>query len=309
MKTRLGHRVLFVLPLVVFSSLLADASALRTYVSVNGNDMNTGSSCAVNAPCRSFGAAQTVTSPRGEIVAVDTGDYMPVTITQSVTIKAAPGVDATIVAQFGDAITVNAGSSDIVVVRGLTLNGGGSGMTGVHFFHGNLLYVENCVIDNFNNDGITMGGAGSLRVKDSVIRNGVEGIRLQSSSGLIHAVIDHVTIQNNMFSGIFAAENSQTTVRDSTLADNGQYGVQVGDFSGTSELNMENSVVQGSFNGIFAGAGGGGSTTTVRVSQSTIIDNNQGLMALSGAQLLSYGNNRLSGNMMDGFFTGSILLH
>ena len=75
-------RVLLVLFSSVVSSILAHASA-RTYVSVNGNDGNAGIGCPVTAPCRSFGAALGVTNPFGEIVAVDNGDYAPVTVTQS----------------------------------------------------------------------------------------------------------------------------------------------------------------------------------------------------------------------------------
>lgn len=86
MKLIRSHKLTVLL--VVFSSIIARASTARTYVSVNGNDGNTGIGCPVTAPCRSFVAALGVTSPYGEIVAVDSGDYSPVTITQSVTIKA-----------------------------------------------------------------------------------------------------------------------------------------------------------------------------------------------------------------------------
>jgi hypothetical protein len=302
----LPWRKLFVL-VFFFSSLLAHAWP-RTYVSVNGNDGNTGLGCPATAPCRSFGAALGVTNFYGEIVAVDSGDYPPVTITQSVTIKAAPGVDATIFSQMGDAITISApGAGNIVVLRGLNVNGLNGGFSGIRFTAGGVLNVENCTITHFMFAGISMEGPGSLHVQDTEVQNTMSAIRLQSPAGMIHASIDRVQLKHNNNVGVFAAENSQTTLRNSVLLDN-NFGIEAGDYVGSSELNVEDCLIQGSTNvAILAGNGGGGGTAIVRVSHSTIVDNNTGLSSF-GAALLSYGNNRLAGNGMDGSFTGLISL-
>ena len=294
--------------LVIFSSILARASTARTYVSVNGNDGNTGIGCPVTAPCRSFGAALGVTNPYGEVVAVDSGDYFPITITQSVTIKAAPGVDATIFSPWGDAITISApGAGNIVVLRGLNVNGLNMGSSGIRFTAGGALNIENCTITHFMFAGISMDGPGALHVQDTEVQNTMSAIRLQSPAGMIRASIDRVQLKHNNNVGVFAAENSQTTIRNSVLLDN-NFGMQVGDYVGTSELNVEDCLIQGSTNiAIFAANGGGGGTAIVRVSHSIIVDNSMGLMSF-GAPLLSYGNNRLAGNGMDGSFTGLISL-
>jgi len=305
MKFIRSHK--FTIVLVVFSSILARAS-VRTYVSVNGNDGNTGIGCPVTAPCRSFGAALGVTNPYGEIVAMDSGDYSPVTITQSVTIKAAPGVDATIFSPWGDAITISApGAGNIVVLRGLNVNGLNSGFSGIRFTAGGVLNIENCTITHFMFAGISMEGAGALHVQDTEVQNTMSAIRLQSPGGMIHASIDRVQLKHNNNVGVFAAENSQTTIRNSVLLDN-NFGIQAGDYVGSSELNVEDCLIQGSTNiAIYAANGGGGGTAIVRVSHSTIVDNSMGLISF-GAPLLSYGNNRLTGNGMDGSFTGPIPL-
>jgi hypothetical protein len=47
---------------------------------------------------------------------------------------------------------------------------------------------------------------------------------------------------------------------------------------------------------------------TVRVNNSSITGNTTGLSLLSGAQILSFGNNRLSGNGSDGAFSNLIPL-
>lgn len=292
--------------LVLFSSILAHAFP-RTYVSVNGNDGNTSMGCPVTAPCRSFGAALGVTNPFGEIVAVDNGDYAPVTVTQSVTIQAAPGVDATVVSFFGDAIQVTVGTNDVVILRGLNVNGLNMASSGIRFTAGGTLNIENCNITSFMMNGISVEAGGTVYIKDSEVENTMTAIRLQSPSGLIHASIDGVHLKHNMYVGLFAAENSQTTLRRSVLANNFFNGISAGDYVGTSEVNVEDCLIQGSNTGIFAANGGGGGTALVRVSHSSIVDNNTGLSSF-GAPLLSYGNNRLAGNGFDGSFTGLISL-
>src|SRR5262249_8050452 len=139
----------------------------RTYVSVNGNDGNVSSGCQQIAPCRNFNVAIGVTASRGELVALDSGNYMPFNITQAVTIKAAPGADVTILSSgFGDAIAINAGSSDSIVLHGLTINGSATfGWTGIHFLTGGALLLENCVITDLMN-GIRVDGPGKISVTD-----------------------------------------------------------------------------------------------------------------------------------------------
>ncbi|HEY2113972.1 MAG TPA: hypothetical protein VGJ51_02715 [Candidatus Angelobacter sp.] len=291
--------------LFLFSSVLAHSSP-RTYVSVNGSDGNTGIGCPSTSPCRSFGAALGVTDIYGEVVAIDSGDYPQVTVTQSATLKAAPGVDATIFAPWGDGVTITVGGGDIVVLRGLNVNGLNFGSSGIRFTAGGVLKVENCNLANFNNNGISMEAAGTLFVKDTEVQNAFWGIRLQSPAGLIHASIDGVHLEHG-FTGVFAGENSQTTLRNSVVADYTYTAVNAGDYTGAIELNLEGCLIQGSYTGIVSSGGGGGGTVIVRVSHSTITDNGLGLSSFS-ASLLSYGNNRLAGNSSDGSFTGLISL-
>ena len=292
--------------LVLFSSILVHANQV-TYVSVNGNDSNTSMGCPATAPCRSFGAALGVTNYFGEILVVDSGDYAPFTVTQSVTIQAAPGVNATVISSFGDVIRVTVGTNDVVILRGLNVNGLNFAMSGIRFTAGGTLNIENCNITSFNMNGISVEAGGAVHIKDSEVENSMTAIRLQSPSGLIHASIDGVHLKHTMNAGLFAAENSQTALRRSVLADNGNTGISAGDYVGTSEVNVEDCLVQGSNTGIFAANGGGGGTALVRVSHSSIVDNMTGLMSF-GAPLLSYGDNRLAGNGMNGSFTGLIAL-
>src|SRR5919108_688209 len=115
------------------------ALAQRTFVSAEtGNDANP---CTRTAPCRNFAAAIAQTAAGGEVVALDSGGYGPVTIGSAISLVAPTGVYAGITAFSGNAVTVSAGSSDVVTLRGLTLNGLG-GSTGIAFDTGGTLYVQ-----------------------------------------------------------------------------------------------------------------------------------------------------------------------
>jgi hypothetical protein len=150
-----------------------------------------------------------------------------------------------------------------------------------------------------------MEAAGILYLKDSEVQDTVYAIRLQAPSGMVHASLDGIHLKHNAI-GIFAGANSQATIRNSVLMDN-YNGIQAGDYTGSSELNVDDCLIQGSNSALSAWSGGGGGTAVVRVNHSAIVDNSTGLTSF-GAPILSYGNNRLAGNGYDGSFTGLISL-
>src|SRR5688572_31928927 len=78
----------------------ASHNAPRTFVSTTGNDANP---CSAAAPCRSFAVALGHTAAGGEVLAIDSGGYGPVTITKSVAIVGAPGAHAAVTASSGNA--------------------------------------------------------------------------------------------------------------------------------------------------------------------------------------------------------------
>src|SRR5437588_4580984 len=147
---------------------VASGSAQRTFVSANhGNDANP---CTATQPCRNFAAAIAQAAPGGEVVALDSGGYGPVTIGNSISLISPPGVYAGITAFSGNAITINAGASDVVTIRGLTLNGLG-GAAGVVFNSGGALYVQQATIKNFASYGIFIYPSGSAlaRIEDTTV--------------------------------------------------------------------------------------------------------------------------------------------
>src|SRR5687768_18418355 len=108
-KQVLGALALFVVAFV----LVGDASALvqRTFVSGLGSDANP---CTRTEPCRTFAAAIAQTQAGGEVVALDTAGYGPVTVTQAISLISPPGVYAGISTTVlnTNAITIAAGAND-----------------------------------------------------------------------------------------------------------------------------------------------------------------------------------------------------
>src|SRR5215469_13758113 len=130
----------------------AYALSNRTFVSGSGSDANP---CSLGAPCRSFAGALAQTSPGGEIAVLDTAGYGAVTITHAISIVNEEGVEAGITATSGDGITITAGATDVVNLRGLTLVGVG-GVNGVTFNTGAALNIQNCVIRGFGGTGLNL---------------------------------------------------------------------------------------------------------------------------------------------------------
>src|SRR5499427_6040505 len=152
----------------VLSIASASAQVQRTFVSGGGSD---GNPCSRTAPCRTFTQAISQTASGGEVIVLDSAGYGPFTITQAVSITAPAGLYAGISVFSGDGIDINAGASDTVILRGLTLNNQGSGGSGIVFITGGTLHVESSVVNGFSSgDGMAFESAGKLEVKDCSFR-------------------------------------------------------------------------------------------------------------------------------------------
>src|SRR5262252_4661203 len=142
------------MPLIVLATALACSLAsapaharARVFVASYGNDSNP---CTFGSPCKTFQHAHDVVDAGGEVTAIDSAGFGPISINKSVSITSPDGVEAGVVASAGaDAIDINAGANDAVVLRGLTLNGGGVAYNGIVFNSGGSLTVSNCVVQNF----------------------------------------------------------------------------------------------------------------------------------------------------------------
>lgn len=274
----------------------AAAQSNRVFASaLTGNDAN---SCNnINTPCQTFQGAVDQVAPGGSVIVLTTGGYGAVTIGKALTIEAPTGVIAFIHPASGNAITVNAGVSDVVVLRGLSLNVGTG--DGIAFSTGSVLQVEHCVLNGFNN-AISHQGSGLLIVKDTTIRSSTVGIVMGtgSASSPSRATIERTRLKSGQY-GLLAGAGASITIRASNISGNLQWGLIVDSHLGgvTSDLTVEDCVVAHNGTGIQSLAFGGG-FANVRVSNSTVAYNSIGLSQIGGS-LFSRANNTVEGNTTD----------
>src|SRR5215472_7856524 len=98
MRTQLPFALLAATLASSLFSVSAHARA-RVFVASYGNDSNP---CTFGSPCRTFQQAVNVVADGGEVTAIDSAGFGPITINRSVTITSPPGVEAGIVATSGN---------------------------------------------------------------------------------------------------------------------------------------------------------------------------------------------------------------
>ena len=281
-----------VLAASLHSAQAATTTFPHTYVSGTGSDTNN-TICSRTAPCATFQAAINNTSAGGVVTAIDAGDYGPVTITnQSVTIDGT-GTQASIVTNSTDAITVNAGTGNTVILRHLTLTGVAGSGNGVTLGSGNLV-VDDCKISGFvNNFGIVLGSSGNTVVEDTTVTGCTEGVT-SSGTGLLS--LHNVTLQGNTYG--LDAEGGPTDISHSQITQNsfaGLYAYGVNG-AGSGTLSASGCMVSGNGTGIYANTG-----SVIRLTNNDIFNNTVGIDTTSGGGLVSTaGNNRKGGNPTPG---------
>jgi hypothetical protein len=275
--------------ITLFFLSTASAQAQRTFVSGLGSDSNP---CSRTSPCRTFVQAISQTNAGGEVIVLDSAGYGPFTVSSSVSIIAPPGVYAGISVFSGDGIDINASGTDVVILRGLTINSQG-GSSGITFTAGKALHVENCEVNGFQSGGIVSSSTGSLFVTDSILRGNADGIAVNGSNNS-GVSIDRVRLEGNSGFGVLLGTGKVSLTNSFISGSNTN--LQASSNGTAAELNVENCVVANSTGvGIFVRALGGGSAT-VRLSNSTVTDNQIGLWEQSPGLLLSRGNNTVEGN-------------
>jgi hypothetical protein len=312
-----------------FVSLLGAAApahaAYATFVSADGNDANT---CLTPATaCREIGGASGALSKTdsGGVVHVLPGEYDAFAIPAdlSVGIIAEGGLasvlDGSVPIPGGGIASIlvnNVNSASVVRIRGLQIESYGTPIAVV----GNetTLHIERCVlapVSGAGSYGVDFRPGGTLvtrlLVSDTVISRQVgardaTGIRIRpTSSAGVTAVLDNVRIED-LGSGILIDGNATTgsntvTVRNSVVAGNTNFDLNVIDNSGGTSVMIEGSSVTTSSVGVRAQ----GAAAVVRMRNSTVTGNTTGLRVISGGKIISNGGNVLRGNTTNGAFTAT----
>lgn len=292
-----------VIALAVFALTVASTTQaqIRTWVSGVGDDLNP---CSRTAPCKTYAGAIIKTAKDGEISTLDPGGYGIVTITKSITINGggAGSGYGSILGTLGSGVVINiTDPADVrksVRLDWLNINGGSTGSDGIRFLAGNTLHVSNTLIDGFTGDGIDAdfsaphGTATTLIVENTRIRNcGGNGIRTDAFSGAdkINATIANVWVTKCNI-GVNFVNGTLGTVSDSTVSHNNSHGLQVGEPSSGSNMNIV---------GVTISSNGNTGVNVLNSSRARIARCNifQNSVSLAPAALVdSGGNNNIAGN-------------
>jgi hypothetical protein len=282
----------------------------RVFVASYGSDSNP---CTFGSPCKTFQHAVDSVASGGEVTAIDSAGFGPIIIAQPVTITSPPGVEAGIVPVAGDdAIAIN--TSGDVLLRGLTIEGGESGVDGIAIGRTstppNTLAIVDCVIRHFTHDGIYLQPNASLKLSilnTIASNNGNDGIDLSpyGEDGGIGAVIDRSTTADNAFSGMTLRGSNApggnslgiTIVNSVSTANgtNGVYAYTTANGTPTSVMVRDTTSSNHSYGSGFFADG----TSEMIFAHSAALLNYPGITIGTSASGYSFGDNHIYGNFPD----------
>ncbi len=294
MNRRLIIHLLTVILIIIVASV-AQAQATRTWVSGVGDDANP---CSRTAPCKTYAGAISKTAAGGIISTLDPGGFGAVTITKSITIEGT-GTLGSILNASVNGVVINAASTDVVVLRDLSLHGAGTGLNGVRILSASEVYVQHCNIQNNAGDGIDIAptGVGTLTKvfvqNSSIMNNTGKGIEIiPSSSGTVKLVVENSDISGNGTTGIdVTGNNNSAAIYGSRITHNGVVGLQVQ--LTTSTAFVESSLIAFNQTGVTSGISG--QTPVTRISRCMIVGNTSNGIAGTGT-VVGFSNNTIVGN-------------
>jgi len=257
-----------VLAILVLGTGFMYGQASRTWVSGVGDDANP---CSRTAPCKTFAGAISKTAAGGEIDALDPAGYGAVTITKAITIDGGGGQVASVLVSGTNGIVVQAGPSDVVILRNLRINGIGTGINGIRFLSGKDLNVEDCVIFGFTTNGVDVAlnqaTQATVQVFRSIIKNnGGVGIRATNAiAPSVKVTIDstYVAVDNI---GVEASSHSTVAINHSVISAAASDGVKADSATG------QDSLVDISKSDIVNGAGNTTNGVTITAGSMTVGD-------------------------------------
>jgi len=295
------------LPFAVLAAALACSlftvsayARARTFVASYGNDSNP---CTFGSPCKTFQQAVNVVDPGGEVTAIDSAGFGPISITKAVSITSPNGVEAGIVpVSGGNSITINAGPSDTITLSGLVIDGAGTGANGVLFAAGGALVMQDCVIRNMTGDGIhfVSNVISSLSVANTFVsKNGGNGILVQPvGSASVTTVFERVRTQynglNSFGSGISldvdATAGTVSGTATDTVSSNNSNGFTAEGI--LASLTVVRSVAANNHTGVQGTGPSPGAFGVVYFGESTITNN----VVACNSQVESFRDNYIIGN-------------
>jgi hypothetical protein len=304
--------------LSAFAAERAQAAASTTFVASYGADANGTYNCGRATPCRTLAGALAVTSAGGEVIVLDSEEYGPAQIMQSVSITAPDGVYAGVKVVNGQGIGIGY-TSGPVTLTGLTFEGpglsgsrrGAEGLT-VANSKGPVV-VQRCNFSGFfpsptgtpgGGNAIYVSGSTSttgrvqMQVIDTVIHDGYVGIWVEGS---VTASISHVKLLNMSVAGLRVWDagwgEADVSVSDSewsapSLA--GGNAFELAAYSASTQLYIDHTVMTGGGRGVYAVSSG--ALVYVTVTNSLLSKIGVGLITEGPAAEITFSGSTFNAN-------------
>ncbi|MFY9626756.1 MAG: hypothetical protein WAK03_01205, partial [Methylocystis sp.] len=177
----------------MFISTLAPGAALAAGSAkaawVSGHGTNAAGCGSLTNPCQTFQYTHdNVVAAGGLIAVLDSSNYGPLVIRNAISIVDDGGLAGIAVAS-GDAISIQAGPNDAVLLKGLHIDGLGTANNGINLTSAGSLTVTKCTIEGFgaSNANGTVGN----------------GIFIVPSAGNLNFSISDTIVTGNAWVGIY----------------------------------------------------------------------------------------------------------
>lgn len=252
------------------------ATSTHTWVSATGNDSNTGTA---TSPYADFATAVANTTSGGTVSVLGPGDYGPVIITESITIDGTGGGSINFAGD-GEGIYIDVGAAANIVLRNLSIDGGGTGSDAIFIASSGTTNVVNvlidgCLISGFSQIGVGLGSESPMyvTVRNTSIQGGTLGVRTFQNgttapvTAYDHVSLDHVTIQGATSAGAFT-RNGNMDISNSNITGNIGLGIAGIEADTYATVNVQNTMVTSNTDGTCIYT-----TSTAILNNTTVADN------------------------------------
>jgi len=282
-----------VLAILVLGTGFMYGQASRTWVSGVGDDANP---CSRTAPCKTFAGAISKTAAGGEIDALDPAGYGAVTITKAITIDGGGGQVASVLVSGTNGIVVQAGPSDVVILRNLRINGIGTGINGIRFLSGKDLNVEDCYIFGFTTNGVDIAlnqaTQATVHIFHTVTKNnGGSGVRATNAvAPSVKVAIDFSEFALDNI-GVEASSHSSVEINNSMISAAASDGIKADSTTGNDSLiDIAHSEIVNGNNAVTSTAG------AIVMGDNTIVYNTGTVFNKVGGSQFTFSDNRVHDN-------------
>jgi len=278
---------------LLFASTSLTALPTHTWVSATGNDANAGTP---TSPYADFATAVANTAADGTVSVMGPGDYGPVTITQSITIDGTGGGSINFAGD-GEGIYIDSGANANIVLRNLSINGGGTGSDAIFIASSGTtntinVVIDGCLIAGFVDIGVGLGSESPMyvTVRNTSIQGGELGVRTfqNGTTGPVtsydHVTLDHDTVEGATVSGVFS-RNGNVDILNSTISGNTgslATGIEADTYA---TFNVQNSVISSNTEGVCMYV----NSTAIISTNSAVVDNTTNIEACGGVVTGSAG--------------------